>query len=134
MSLRDDILALAAQGRRREAVDMSDFEGWPDKVWVQELSAADRDTINATMMVQRGKQMGTDFANLRAKTLVRALVDEDGTRLFTAADTAALGSLGDAAIGRLFEVAQRLSGMTDEGADEISGNSPAGETGSSPSD
>jgi hypothetical protein len=74
---------------------------------------------------------------MRAKLLVKCLVDEAGERLFTDQDAPALGAKNGAVIDRLYDVAARLSGLSEEEKAELEGNSEpptedGGSTSSSP--
>jgi len=74
-----------------------------------------------------------DYSDLRAKLIVRSIVDGDGNRVFTDMDVRALGRKSASALQRIFEVCQRLSRLTDEDVDELVGNSDGtrnGDTGS----
>jgi hypothetical protein len=55
-----------------------------------------------------------DPANVRAKVVTRCVVDDDGNRLFTDADVVQLGGKSAAALERVYAVAARLSGLSDE--------------------
>lgn len=93
---------------------------WGGTVLVRALSGTERDAYEASCMSDRGKQgMVRNLANVRAKLVVRSLVDEDGKRLFTDGDAAALGETSAAVLDRLFEVAARLSRMNDEDIEEL---------------
>jgi hypothetical protein len=51
------------------------------------------------------------------------IVDEEGNRLFSDADVKLLGQKSAAALDKLFEVAQKLSGLKDEDVEELAKNS-----------
>ena len=59
------------------------------------------------------------MANIRAKLASWCCVDAQGGRLFTESDVQALGGKSAAALGRIFDVATRLSGITEEDVDEM---------------
>ncbi|MGW1000481.1 hypothetical protein [Streptomyces sp. NPDC002520] len=74
---------------------------------------------------------------MRAKLLVKCLVDEAGERLFTDQDAPVLGAKNGSVIDRLYDVAARLSGLSEEEKAELEGNSgaptePGASTSSSP--
>jgi hypothetical protein len=121
---------LAKRSLKQETVDVPE---WGGAVIVQELTGAERDAFEASCVQKRGKRSyDTNFANLRAKLVVQTVRSVDGSRLFADADTDAVGQLSAAALNRLFEVAQQLSGMTNEDVEELAGNSRGGPSGSSP--
>lgn len=110
-----------------------DVPEWGGIVRVRSLSGAERDNYEASMRLQRGKEFIANMANVRAKLVVRCVVDEDGKRLFTDNDAPALGEKSAAALDRVFEVAARLSRLSDEDVDELAGNSAAAQSGDSTS-
>jgi len=91
---------------------------WGGSVLVRELRGRERDEWEASLAVQRGKQMVPDVANMRAKLAARTIVDSDGEPVFTQQDVAALGELSAAALDRVFEVASRLSGLNPDAVEE----------------
>ena len=116
-SLREAILAPRAL--KRETVHVPE---WDVDVVVQELTAAERDAFEASCLTRKGKKMEPNTANLRAKLIVQTLRKEDGTRIFGDGDVDEVGKLSAAAVNRLFEVASRLSGLTEEDVEELEKN------------
>src|SRR5690606_8148835 len=55
----------------------------------------------------------------RARLVVRCCVDEDGNRIFTDADADMLATKSAAALDRIYKVAARLSGVSDDDVAEI---------------
>lgn len=129
---RDDILK--AEDRATEEVDVPE---WGGSVLVRGLSGRERDIFEASLMERRGKRMVPNTANVRAKIVARCCVDEDGVRLFSDGDVEELGEKSAAPIDKIYEVAARLSGLSDEDVDELVenfGETPsAGSSSSSPS-
>lgn len=110
------------------AVDDVQFEDvevpeWGGQVRVKSLTGKERDALESSMIVGKGKNANVNLNNLRAKLVARSVVDEDGKRIFTDDDIAALGAKSAAALTRVYEVAQRLSGITQEDVDELTKNS-----------
>lgn len=102
---------LAASDIETEAVDVPE---WGGKVYVRGLTAAQRDRYDREI-VQIDKNGNTSIGrleNLRALLVVRCLVSEDGERLFKDSQARDLGEKSSVVIGRLWEVAARLSGMS----------------------
>lgn len=89
---------------------------WGGDVYVRGLTARELDKYQMSMLQQRGKSQVANLDNIRAKLVVRTTFDETGARIFTDDDAAALSAKSGAAVGRLFDVAQRLSGL---GKDDI---------------
>jgi hypothetical protein len=102
---------LAASDIDTEAIDVPE---WGGKVYIRGLTAAQRDRYDREI-VQIDKNGNTSIGrleNLRALLVVRCLVAEDGTRLFEDRQARELGEKSSVVIGRLWEVAAKLSGMS----------------------
>lgn len=135
---RDQILE--AQDIETEDVEVPEWQG---TVRVKGLTGEERDSFEAACMMERpsydakGKQvrgrteMARNLANTRAKLVARSVVGEDGERLFTDHDVAVLGQKSAAALERVFDAAARLSRLSDEDIEELSGNSDAARSGDS---
>jgi hypothetical protein len=119
---RDAILAAATL--RTEEVDVAE---WGGVVLVRELRGRERDEWEASLAVQRGRAMVPDVANMRAKLVARCIVTADLEPVFSQQDVAALGELSAAALDRVFEVASRLSGLSEADLEVASGNSGTGQ-------
>lgn len=129
MSLSRDAI-LGASDQVTEPVDVPE---WGGKVNVRSLTGRELDHYNSNIRKQVGNQVVMQ-PNPRAKLVALALVDDAGERLFADKDVEALGRKNSKVIDRLWDVAARLSGLTDEEQDEIEGNSDAALSGDSPSD
>jgi hypothetical protein len=127
---RDDILK--AEDLVTEEVDVPE---WGGTVLVRGLTGRERDVFEASVFTERGGKAVRDLANTRAKLAARAMVDEDGKRLFTDSDVAALGEKSGAALDRVFAVASRLSGLADDDVKEMTQDfgTEGGSASSSPS-
>lgn len=95
---------------------------WNGEVLVRALTGAERDTFEQSIVEQRGKSTRMNLQNLRAKLVALTVVDEEGKRLFSDEDAKLLGQKSAAALNRIFEVAQRLSGLRPEDVEELAGN------------
>ena len=124
---RDDILK--ADDIETREVEVPE---WGGTVLVRGLTGKERDAFEASVMRDRGKQgIVRDLANIRAKLVVRCLVDDDGQRLFADGEAGVLGEKSAAVMDRLFEVAGELARMNDFDVEELAGNSGAGPAGDS---
>lgn len=92
---------------------------WGGEVLVRGMNGNERDLYERSILVQNGKNTRVNMTNARAKLVVWTVVDEDGKRLFTDADIEALGKKSASALSRIFNVAARLSGITEEDMAEI---------------
>jgi len=134
MLSRDDILK--ADDLQTRDVDVPD---WGGTVRVRALSGKERDAYEASCMIERpavgadGKrirgqlEMHRSLLNIRAKLVVRAVIGEDGQRLFKDTDAAALGEKSGAVLDKLFDVAAELSGLTAEDVEELANFSGDGQ-------
>lgn len=128
MSLTREAI-LGADDIQTETVDVP---GWGDKVTVKGLTGAELDDYQNSVRRFRAGQVEM-LGNGRAKLLVRTLVDDSGRRLFEDKDAAALGKKSGRIIDQLYDVAARLSGLSEEEQDEMEGNSEAAESAASTS-
>lgn len=122
---RDQILA--ANDRPTEEVEVPE---WGGSVIVMGLNGRGRDEFFASLYRQRGKQQYMDNENATAKLCARCIIDPDTREpLFTQQDVHALGEKSGAALDRVYQAAQRLSGLSDEDFEELgkdSGSTPNG--------
>jgi hypothetical protein len=103
----------------REPVDVPE---WGGSVLVRGMTGAERDAFEQSIVDTRGKSAKANLANIRAKLCARCIVGEDGARLLTEADAADLGEQSGAALQRVFNVAQRLCGMSASDVEELAKN------------
>lgn len=107
---------LSAQDLEKELVEVKE---WGGAVYVRALTGIERDAFEASMVDQRGKSRTINLKNLRARLCALTICDEEGNRLFSDADVEELGKKSAAALTRVFEVAQRLSGLSQEDVEEL---------------
>lgn len=105
---------------------------WGGEVIVKSLTGRQRDEFEGSMIEQRGKRAVMNTANMRAKLVAWSVVDETGERLFTNADISDLGEHSASAVNRIYAVAAKLSGLSDDDVEEMVGKSE-GSRGSSSS-
>lgn len=111
---------------------------WNGKVLVRGLSGTERDEYEQSIMEARkglgGKvEIKPNFANAKAKMAVKCIVDKDGKRVFSDADVPALGRKSAAALNRIVDKIQALSGMTTKDVKDLEGNSETAQGDGSPS-
>jgi len=126
---RDDILK--AEDTTPEEVPVPE---WGGTVLVRGMTGKERDQFEVSLaeesagavQVQRGRAggrpPGRNLVNMRAKIVARCVVTDEGERMFSDADVAALGEKSGAPIDRIFTVAARLSGMGEEDTEEMAAN------------
>ena len=108
---RDQILA--AQDIERELVSVPE---WGGEVWVYGLTGAELDQFQLEITRMKGQKAEVDLANVRSKLAALAMRDDGGKRLFSDADVDVLSQKSARPLARVFDAAQRLSGLT---ADEV---------------
>lgn len=114
---RDQILA--AEDITTEEVDVPE---WGGSVLVRSLTGQQRDQFEATLVERRGKRTAMNTANIRAKLVSLCVVDEAGQPVFTHADVEALGQKSAAGLARIYDVASKLSGISDDDVEDLAAN------------
>lgn len=107
---------LAASDIETEEVHIPEWKG---SVFVRGLTAGQRDKWENLSVTVKGKTREVTTNHLRARLAVMACVDGDGKLLFTEADIPQLGRKSSRAIDRIYEVAARLSGISDDDLDDV---------------
>ena len=99
---------------------------WDVTVFVRGLTARERDRFEASVVVGSGKDTKVKMENARARLVVMSTYDEDGKKVFSTDDIGWLGEKSARALERIFKVAMRLSGLTEEDMEELEKNSVNG--------
>lgn len=114
MLTREDILKISDI-----VIEEVKIPEWNGTVYVKSMSGVERDAFEATIVSQRGKDPKVNMANIRAKLTAQTCCDKDGKLLFSASDIVTLGKKNASALQRIFNVAQRLSGISAKDVDEL---------------
>jgi len=107
---------------------------WKGCVYVRNLSGRERDAFEDASITGRGKDRRLNLRNIRARLVVMATCNADGKALFQEKDIGWLGEKNAAPLDRIFDVAQRLSRISDDDVEELAKNSesdPSDDFGSS---
>lgn len=108
---------------------------WGGEVFVRTLSGTERDAFEASFVKVKGRgrhrTQERDPTNYSAKLAALCVCDEQGKRLFSERDVAALAAKSSAALNRIVGEAMALNGMTEEAVEEAEGNSETGRNGTS---
>lgn len=116
---------LAANDVPTELVPVPEW-GEGGEVCVRGLTGLQRDRFEASMIAiptgVKGR-MRMNLNNIRARLVAWTVINEVGARVFTDADIAALGEKSAVALSRVYDVAQRLSGLSDADMEELEKNS-----------
>ena len=111
---------LSAQDLKSEAVEVPE---WGGAVYVRCMTGTERDAFEVEVYTIRGKSVEMNRENFRARLLVRVLVDEKGSRLFSDQDIGSLGAKSARVLDRLFTVAMRVNGLSRKDVDDLTKNS-----------
>lgn len=96
---------------------------WGGTVRVQGMTGTERDKFEAGFMDKNGKPSDKGLEYYRARLAAACVVDAEGKRLFRSeAEVRRLGTKNAMALQRVCDVAMRLSGLTEEDQDELTGN------------
>jgi len=114
---RDQILQV--QDLPTEDVEIPEWNG---TVRVRGLTGAERDKFEASIVTRKGNKAEFNPENMRAKLVAMCVVDENGNRIFTDDDVKALGKKSASALDKIFQVAQKLSGLRPEDMEEMAKN------------
>lgn len=112
---------LGASDSRTETVSVPE---WGGDVKVRTLTGRERDSFEASIVSGKAVNM----VNVRAKLVARTLCDDAGKRLFTDAQIEILGDRSARALDRVFAVAQRINGLSQQDVDELAKNSGSGQS------
>jgi hypothetical protein len=111
---------------KQDILDIKDIEiekvevpEWGGFVFVKGMTGMERDTFESSIVQQRGKDARVNMVNIRAKLAAQTICDEEGVRLFNDKDIHALGKKSANALQRVFDVAQKLSGITGDDVEEL---------------
>jgi hypothetical protein len=117
MLTRDAIQA--AEDRTIEKIEM--VVDWNDSICVRTPTGKQRDLFEtAVQNAQRGR---FDLRGLKVRLVILCACDEEGNALFQATDAEWLNEKSARAIDQIFQVAQRLAGLSAEDVEELVGNS-----------
>lgn len=113
------------------AIEFCPTPEWPCDVYVKSLSGSERDAWEGSLLVKNGKgKREVSYLDIRAKLVAKTACDEKGNLLFKSSDVMALGKKNSAALSRVFDMARRLSGLTEDDVkeleEELKNDQPAG--------
>ena len=130
----DDIVA--SQDKEYQDVDVPE---WGGTVRIATMSGEDRDRWELSMMQaddssERGFKLNFD-AYSRVRLVAMCLVDDNFNRIFvTKEQIERLSQKSGKVMDMLYDVAQRVNGITDEDIDDLEKNSESAQNGDSGSD
>lgn len=99
-----------------EAIEVKE---WGGSVLVRGLTGSERNDFEASLIVGKGKDSKMNMKNATAKLCALSMVDNGGKRIFTQADVEALGAKAGSALSKVYAVASRLSGLSEDDMKEL---------------
>jgi len=100
---------------------------WGGKVRMRCMTGTERDSFEASIYKIEGGNTKVVRDNFRANLVARCLIGEDGNRLFSDKEALQIGKKNSQVLNRLFEIAQRVNGLTAEDQEELLKNLPSEE-------
>ena len=104
-----------------------DIPEWGGTLTSRTLTGAERDEWESAFV----NQDKIDIRGLKSRLVQLTTMNGDGQQMFTKADLQKINGKSASVIDRIFQVSQRLSGLTKEDAEEMVENSDAGPAGGS---
>jgi len=115
----DDLTRDAILGADDLPIEQVEVPEWNGSVYMRTLTGKQRDDFEQ-FAVERKTKTGIDIRGMRIKLIAMCLCDKDGKMLFAGRDDESkLIQKSGAALQRLSDVAQRLSGLDDNEMKEI---------------
>lgn len=123
---------LAAEDLPRQEVEVPE---WGGSVIVRTMTGNQRDSFEKSTLERKPSgELELVLQDMRAKLLVRVVVDENDEPLFTEADYKELGQKSAKVLDRLFDVASKLNGISAADVEELAKNSAGVQSDDSGSD
>lgn len=110
----------------RERLELPELGGF---VFVKGMTGGERDEFEKSCRDPKGRLRG----NTRARLAVRTVVNEDGSRVFSDDDIQMVGRIRVDVLQKIFNLAQKLSGISDADVEELGGDSDGPEAGTASS-
>lgn len=129
---KDSLRAAVEASKHKPTLDSRDVPELGGTVYVRGLTGKQRDVWEQWCVVGEGKNR--HLKNVRGKLLARTLCDEAGTRLLADQDAEWIGDLPGDIISPLYDLAARLSGISEAVKQDLERFSEAEGSGASSSD
>jgi len=131
---KETIMALTREqilGVKDFTIESVEVPEWGGLVYLRSLKGKGRDAFEGSRVrITDEKKVEMVHDNTRARLLSMTLCDEQGTLLFSEEDVEILGDKNAAVLDKLFEVAQRMSGLRPQDVEAKVKNSAAVHNGS----
>lgn len=96
---------------------------WGGDVMVYGLMGREKDRFEESLINQSGRKTRLTLADATARLCVLCIRDENGKRLFSDDEVAALSKKSNAPLARIYDAAEKLSGMKKGDLEEMVKNS-----------
>lgn len=100
-------------------------------VYVRTLSGKERATWQQVSILGTGNKTAINFQQTTVKLVIMAAIDDQGRRVFSDAHSGMLLGKNSAVLERIADVAMRLSGITEEEVESVTGKGLTTDDGSS---
>lgn len=90
---------------------------------IRSLTGLEVDAYRSSIMVGKGNNISVNQRGMRAKLIVLALANPDGSRMLTDKDVRMVQEWPSSVLERIFDRARKFNGLTDEDTDDDKGNS-----------
>lgn len=119
MFTKEELLAAKVA---RESVPVK-VNGKTGTVWVRGMTGTERDSWEQTVFAKRKGAKDEVYPYYRASLIVRSVCDDKGARLFSDEDIVRVSEMPADILDDIYDVAARLSGISQEEVDRIEKNS-----------
>ncbi len=96
---------------------------WGGSVRIRCMTGTERDAFESAIYKIKGDKVEANRENFRSELLSRVLCNKDNKLLFSSKEVRALGGKSGRVIDRLFEIAQKISGIGQKDIEELTKNS-----------
>jgi hypothetical protein len=115
--------------KREDILKINDIESeivkvpeWGGEVKVIGLTGIQRNEYEQSLVIRKGKDVSLNMKHAMSKLVMLSCVDENNEKIFSEGDIEILGTKSGKALSRIYKVAAKLSGLSDEDMDELTKN------------
>ena len=108
---------LNSQDLTKEKIEVPE---WGGVIFVRTMTGAERDSFEQGIV---NDDRTANLSNIRAKLCALTVVDEEGKRIFTDDDVKGIGEKSSLVLDRVFQVAQKLNGISSADVEDLAKNS-----------
>jgi len=96
---------------------------WGGEVRLKRMTAHERERFELGAMKGKGKSSEVNLKNFRERLLIATAIDEHGGKLFGREDVIWLSGKSAVAMGRVYDKAMEMNGLSKKDEEELTGNS-----------